>query len=191
MNDTFDPPRLAVFCGSRYGAKESYRDAAANLGTTMARRGLGVVYGGGAVGLMGVVADAALKAKGEVIGVIPEALSTKEIAHPNLTRQYVVQTMHQRKFLMATFCDGFVVLPGGWGTMEEMFEAVSWTVLNYQRKPVGILDVDGYYASLIAFLDHATAEGFIAPVDRALLVREEDPDALIDRLAEARRGLGG
>jgi uncharacterized protein (TIGR00730 family) len=185
----FDPARLTVFCGARPGVRPEYVAAAEALGRTLVRRGLGLVFGGGHVGLMGTVADATLAAGGEVIGVIPQKLVDRELAHQDLTQLHVVETMHQRKALMAGRSGGFVVLPGGWGTLEEMFEVLTWTQLGFHDKPVGILDVEGYYDGLWEFLDRCMREGFIDPASRGLLVRDSDPDALIDRLAVAAREL--
>lgn len=153
------------------------------MGTLLAGRGIGLVYGGGNVGLMGVVADAALAAGGEVIGVIPSALADKEIAHAGLTELHVVDSMHTRKAMMAELSDGFVAMPGGVGTFEEFFEAVTWTQLGLHRKPCGLLNVDGFYALLDGFIDRAVAEGFIRPVHRAAIVIDSDPARLIDRLS--------
>lgn len=148
----------------------------------MARRGLGVVYGGGQVGLMGVVAEAALAAGGEVIGVIPEALAFKEIAHEHLTRLHIVRTMHERKALMADLSDAFVALPGGFGTLDEFCEVLTWAQLGIHRKPCFLLNTGGFYDSLLALLDHAAAEGFLRPAHRALVLVERAPEPLLDRL---------
>ena len=153
------------------------------LGTLIARRGMGLVYGGASVGLMGEVADAALAARGEVLGVIPEKLASKEIAHDGLTELFVVDSMHARKAKMAELSDAFVSLPGGWGTFEETFEVLTWLQLRYHEKPVGLVNVAGYYDALLAFADHAADSGFITPDNRRLLVDAADPEALLDRLA--------
>jgi uncharacterized protein (TIGR00730 family) len=171
-------PYVCVFCGSSAGSRPAYADAAQRIGTTLARHGLGLVYGGGRVGLMGVVADAALAAGGRVIGVIPEPLATKELAHTGLTELRVVRTMHERKALMAELSAGFLALPGGVGTFEEFFEIVTWAVLGLHRKPVGLLNVEGYYDPLRALLDHAVAERFVRPEHRALVVVSDQPEAL-------------
>jgi uncharacterized protein (TIGR00730 family) len=171
-------PYVCVFCGSSAGARPAYADAARRIGTTLARHGLGLVYGGGRIGLMGVVADAALAAGGRVIGVIPEPLATKELAHTGLTELRVVRTMHERKALMAELSAGFLALPGGVGTFEEFFEIVTWAVLGLHRKPVGLLNVEGYYDPLRALLDHAVAERFVRPEHRALVVVSDQPEAL-------------
>ena len=175
--------RVCVFCGSSPGARPGYRAAAEALGAAVAQRGLGLVYGGAHVGLMGVVADAALAAGGEVIGVLPRALEAKELAHRNLSALYVVESMHERKALMAELSDCFVALPGGIGTLEETFEAWTWTQLGLHEKPCALLDVDGYYAALHAFLDHAVAERFVRPEHRAMLLVESDPERMLDALS--------
>jgi uncharacterized protein (TIGR00730 family) len=172
--------RICVYTGSSPGAHPEYAGAAVALGRTLAGRGLGLVYGGAMVGLMGTVADAALAAGGEVIGVIPQALVDREIAHTGLTELRVVGSMHERKSLMAELSDGFVALPGGVGTLEELFEVYTWTQLGMQSKPIGLLDVRGYYERLAAFLDHAVAERFVTEENRAMLVVEREPAALLD-----------
>ncbi len=175
--------RICVFCGSSLGARPAYLEAARRLGEVLARRGVGLVYGGASVGLMGIVADAALAAGGEAIGVIPGALQQKEIAHGRLTKLHVVGSMHERKAKMAELSDGFVALPGGLGTLEEFAEVLTWAQLGLHRKPCGLLDVGGYYRPLIAFFDHAVAERFVRPEHRAMVLVEEDPGTLVDRLA--------
>jgi uncharacterized protein (TIGR00730 family) len=173
-----DRPHVCVFCGSSSGARPAYLDAARRVGTTLARCGLGLVYGGGRVGLMGAVADAALEAGGRVVGVIPEALARKEITHGGLTELHVVAGMHERKALMAARSAGFLALPGGLGTFEELFEIVTWSVLGLHQKPMGLLNVDGYYDPLLALLDHAVAERFIRPAHLASLVVSDAPESL-------------
>jgi uncharacterized protein (TIGR00730 family) len=175
--------RVCVFCGSSPGARPSYRAAAEALGAAVARRGLGLVYGGAHVGLMGVVADAALAQGGEVIGVLPRALEAKELAHRNLSALYVVESMHERKALMAELSDCFVALPGGIGTLEETFEAWTWTQLGLHEKPCALLDVDGYYAALQEFLERAVADRFVRPEHRTMLLVDGDPERLLDALA--------
>ncbi len=175
--------RICVFCGSSAGRRASYRGAAERLGGSLARRGIGLVYGGGSVGLMGLVADAVLAGGGAVDGVIPRRLARKEIAHASLTRLHRVGSMHQRKALMADLSDAFVALPGGMGTLEEMAEVLTWSQLGLHRKPCALLDVDGYWRPLVAFFDHAVQEGFLRPEHRAILLVERDPEALLDRLA--------
>ena len=174
--------RVCVFCGSSHGLRPAYADAARVLGRALVDRGLGLVYGGGNVGLMGVIADEVLAAGGEVIGVIPHALMAREIGHTGLTEMHVVDSMHERKALMADRADAFVALPGGVGTFEELFEAITWTQLGLHAKPCGLLNVDGFYDDLLRFLDHAWAEGFIKPETRAIVTSSADPVDLLDRL---------
>ena len=174
---------VCVFCGASPGARPIYREAAENLGRSLAERGLTLVYGGGAVGLMGVVADAALAAGGEVIGIIPQSLERAEIGHKGLTRLEVVDGMHARKARMAELADAFISLPGGLGTLEEMFEVWTWGQLGYHAKPLGLLEVDGFYARLTDFLDHLVAERFVREPHRAMLQVGESPTELLDRLA--------
>jgi uncharacterized protein (TIGR00730 family) len=174
---------IAVYCGSNHGADPAYAQAAAALGRLLAERGIRLVYGGGHVGLMGVLADAALAGGGEVFGVITRALQAKEVAHDALTSLTVVDTMHERKAAMADAADAFVMIPGGYGTFDEFFEVVSWTQLGIHDKPCGVLDVAGYYAPLRALLDEATRQGFISRVHRELVITESEPRRLLDRLA--------
>lgn len=178
--------RLCVFCGSATGRQAAYADTARALGAEVARRGLGLVYGGGSVGLMGSLADAALAAGGEVIGVIPRGLATKELAHDGLGQLHLVDTMHERKALMASLADGFVALPGGLGTLEELLEVLTWAQLGIHRKPVGLINVAGYWDHLLALLAHAVREGFVRPEYAALLHAAPTPDALLDRFARWR-----
>jgi len=175
--------RVCVFCGSSVGSKAVYAEAAGEMGRLIASKGIGLVYGGGNVGLMGVVADAVLEAGGEVIGVIPRALADREIAHTGLTRLQVVDSMHTRKAMMAELSDAFIAMPGGVGTFEEFFEAITWTQLGLHRKPCGLLNVDGFYSPLERFIDQAVTEGFIRPVHRAAIVVDEDPNRLLERLS--------
>jgi uncharacterized protein (TIGR00730 family) len=175
--------RVCVFCGSSPGRHPRYAQAAAALGRELARRQLGLVYGGGAVGLMGVLADAVLAAGGEVIGVIPHALWQREVGHRGVSDLRVVDTMHQRKQALSDLADAFVALPGGIGTLEELFEVWTWGQLGVHRKPSGLLEVGGYYASLLRFLEHAGDEGFLRPHTAELLVVGDEPAALLDRLA--------
>ncbi len=175
--------RLCVFCGASPGRDPGYLALARSVGGGLAARGIGVVYGGGRVGLMGAVADAALEAGGEVIGVIPTRLVDRELAHRGLTDLRVVDTLHARKALMADLSDGFIALPGGFGTLEELAEVVSWAQLDLHAKPIGLLGPDGYWDGLIEWLDHAVAEGFIAPQHRGLVAVDPDLDALLDRFA--------
>src|SRR6058998_329371 len=174
--------RVCVFCGSKPGARPEYADAARALAATLVAAGIDLVYGGGRVGLMGVIADAVLDAGGQVIGVIPDHMSDREIAHYGLTDLRVVGSMHERKALMYDLSDGFIALPGGLGTLEELFEITTWSQLGLHVKPTGFLDVAGYFDLLVAFLDHLTAEGFVKPQHRRLLVAERRPDRLLDAL---------
>ena len=175
--------RVCVFAGSSRGTDPAYADAAAALGDALVRRGLGLVYGGAHVGLMGVLADAVLAGGGEVIGVIPRGLARKELAHPGCTELRVVGSMHERKATMADCADAFVALPGGLGTFEELLEVLTWSQLGLHDKPVGVLDVAGYWRPLEALLDRATADGFVRPEHRARLLDATTPDALLARLA--------
>lgn len=174
--------RVGVYCGSSVGRDPAYALAARAFGALLARRGIGVVYGGGRVGLMGALADGALAEGGEVIGVIPEKLLRLEVGHAGLTRLEVVEGMHPRKLRMAELADAFVALPGGYGTLEELFEVTTWTQLEYHHKPVGLLDVNGYWAGLVGFLDHAVAQGFVRPLHRGLVVSSPDADTLLGLL---------
>jgi uncharacterized protein (TIGR00730 family) len=173
---------VCVFCGASTGNNPIYREAAVQLGRTVAERGLTLIYGGGAVGLMGVVADAAMAAGGEVIGIIPHSLQRSEIGHSGLTRLEVVDGMHARKARMAELSDAFIALPGGLGTLEELFEVWTWGQLGYHAKPLGLLEVNGFYAKLSGFLDHLVTEGFVRPPHRAMLQRSESPAGLLDLL---------
>ncbi|HEX8297563.1 MAG TPA: TIGR00730 family Rossman fold protein [Rubricoccaceae bacterium] len=174
--------RLCVYCGSSAGARPAYAEAAHALGTYLAAEGIGLITGGGRVGLMGVVADAVLAGGGEATGVIPQALADREVGHMGLSELHVVTTMHERKALMAHLADAFVALPGGLGTLEEIAEMMTWAQLGFHPKPCGLLDVAGYYAPLVRFFDHATAERFVRPEHRALLVVDESPARMVERL---------
>ncbi|MGC4250018.1 MAG: TIGR00730 family Rossman fold protein [Sphingobium sp.] len=175
--------RLAVYCGSAMPADPAFIEAARQVGRGLARRGIGVVYGGGRLGLMGTLADAALEAGGEVIGVIPEALVNAEVAHRGCTQLHIVQTMHQRKALFTDLSDGFVTLPGGGGTMDELWEAISWAQLGYHAKPVGLLNVNRFYDPLIAFYRQMVEAGFIRTAHANILIHAEEMDALLDGMA--------
>ncbi len=175
--------RLCVFCGSAIGRQTVYADAARALAVALLDRGLGLVYGGGSVGLMGTIADAVLAGGGEVIGVLPKGLARKELAHDGLTELHLVGSMHERKALMASLADGFVALPGGLGTLEEILEILTWAQLGIHRKPVGLVDVGGYWGGLLALLRHAVGEGFVRPEYAARLLVEPGPDALLHRFA--------
>jgi uncharacterized protein (TIGR00730 family) len=179
------PYRICVFCGSNIGSGSAYAEAAGKLGTTLAQRSCGLVFGGGRVGLMGKVADAALAAGGEVIGVIPQALVAKELAHRGVTDLRVVGSMHERKALMAELSDAFIALPGGYGALDEFCEILTWVQLGLQRKPCGVLNVEGYYDWLLRFLDHAVEQQFIHPAHREMLIVDDDPSKLPVRLLDA------
>jgi uncharacterized protein (TIGR00730 family) len=178
--------RICVFCGSSRGTDPRYVDAARALGFELASRGLGLVYGGASVGLMGALADAVLGEGGHVTGVLPSALAARELAHPSLQDLRIVSTMHERKAMMADLADAFIALPGGIGTLDETFEILTWAQLGMHAKPVGLLDVANYYGPLLTFLDHAVAHGFVRAEHRALFDVAGDPVALLDRLARRR-----
>jgi uncharacterized protein (TIGR00730 family) len=174
--------RICVFCGSSHGVRPSYRNAAQRLGKAITSHGMGLVYGGGGVGLMGVIADAVLEEQGEVIGVLPRALFNKELAHYGLTELRIVSSMHERKALMAELSDSFIAMPGGFGTFEEFFEVVTWAQLGLHTKPIGILNVDGYFDLFFKFLEHMVQEGFIKPKHQQLMVTSQDPNELLSLL---------
>ena len=175
--------RVCVYAGSNPGSHPAYAAAARQLATTLAERGVGLVYGGGKVGLMGVLADTVLDAGGEAIGVMPQALIDREIGHRGLTELRIVDSMHERKALMAELADAFVAVPGGIGTLEELIEVYTWSQLGIHRKPCGVLNVRGYYDHLAALLDHAVREGFLRPQHRAVLSVAGEPAELLDRMA--------
>jgi uncharacterized protein (TIGR00730 family) len=180
--------RVCVYCGSSTGTRPRFAEMAEHVGRLLARRGIGVVYGGASVGLMGLVADGALAEGGEVIGVIPDKLFAEEVAHGGLTELHVVGSMHERKALMSQLADAFIALPGGFGTIEEVIEAVTWTQLGIHAKPVGLVDVDGYFDHLVAFLDRAVDDGLLRPDSRALLCRDDDPGRLLELLGTGSPG---
>jgi len=171
--------RICVFCGSRSGSRPEYLAATEELGIELVRRSLGLVYGGGNVGLMGVLANAVLKANGEVVGVIPQALMDREIGHTGLTKLHVVRSMHERKALMADLSDAFIALPGGFGTLEEFCEVLTWVQLGLHSKPCGVLNILGYYSSLLAMFDHATEERFLKAENRRLVLARESVEDLL------------
>ena len=173
---------LCVYCGSSTGKDPAYADAARELGAQMASRSLSLVYGGGHVGLMGIIADAVLAAGGEVSGVIPTALMDAEVGHDRLTKLHVVKDMHERKAMMAELADGFIAMPGGIGTLEELFEVMTWLQLGYHAKPVGLLNVNGFYDELLAFLDKQRDTGFLRREHRALLLTANDPAAPLEKM---------
>lgn len=178
--------RLCVFCGSSVGRRAAYVEAARRVGALLASRGIGLVYGGGNVGLMGELADAVLSARGEVVGVIPDALVARELAHRGVTDLRIVTSMHERKALMADLSDAFLALPGGFGTFEEFCEAVTWTQLGLHAKPCGLLNVEGYYDPLLALFDSGVRERFIREENRAIVLSDRDPERLLDALMVAR-----
>ncbi|WP_454056011.1 LOG family protein [Cupriavidus sp. Marseille-Q8015] len=178
---------VCVYCGSSPGNRPEYAEAAALLGRTLAARGLALVYGGGKVGLMGIVADSVLAHGGTVVGVIPDALMQKEVGHRGLTELHVVRNMHERKQMMADRADAFIALPGGVGTFEELFETFTWLQLGYHDKPVGLLNVAGFYDGMLGFLSHAVHEGFLKPVHADLLHVADTADGLLVKLAAAPR----
>ncbi len=177
--------RICVYCGSSPGNQPVYVQSAQSLGANLAARSIGLVYGGASVGLMGKIADAVLENGGEVIGVIPGSLKDREIAHHGLTELKIVDSMHERKEAMAQLSDGFIALPGGFGTLEEMFEALTWNQLAIQDKPCGLLNINGYYDALCQFLDHSLNQGFIKPHHRSLLITHKEPDHLIDDMLKS------
>jgi uncharacterized protein (TIGR00730 family) len=174
--------RICVYCGSSYGEHPIYVQAAKAMGEAIANRGDELVYGGGKVGLMGTVADAALAAGGSVIGIMPQFLVDKEIAHKGLTELRVVDTMHNRKEMLMRIADAIIALPGGWGTYDELAEAMTWAQLGLHSKPIGILNVSGFYNPILAQMDHAIAEGFVRPAHRDLLIVDEDIPNLLKRI---------
>jgi uncharacterized protein (TIGR00730 family) len=175
--------RVCVYCGSSIGTNPVYREAAVEMGRLLAARGIGLVYGGGNVGLMGVIAETVMAAGGEVIGVIPQSLADREIAFIGVTDLRVVDSMHTRKAMMADLSDAFIAMPGGFGTFEEIFEAVTWTQLGVHRKPCGLLNAGGFYSALAVFIDQAVTDGFIKPVHRAAIVVDDNPERLLDSLS--------
>ena len=174
--------RICIFCGSSTGTRPTYADAARAMGQAMLRRRIGLVYGGGNVGLMGTVADTVMQGGGEVIGVIPEALVTRELAHTDITQLITVHSMHERKAKMAELSDAFIAMPGGYGTFEEFCEIITWAQLGLHRKPCGLLNVQGYYDPLLTLFDRAVAEGFLRPENRRLVIEESEPDRLLQAL---------
>lgn len=175
---------LCVYCGSNTGNREEYAQAARNLGRLLVTNGIGLVYGGAGRGLMGVIADEVLAAGGRVQGIIPKALLDKEIAHPRLDELHVVNSMHERKSMMAELSDGFVALPGGFGTLEEIVEMLTWAQLGIHAKPCGLLNVGGYFDGLLAFFDHAAGELFVKPAHRSMLLVDADAERLLTKFRE-------
>ena len=175
--------RICVYCGSSPGKNPAYASAAAQLGKELCRRNIGLVYGGAAVGVMGVVADAVLEHGGEAIGVIPKSLAVKELAHDKLTELHVVASMHERKAMMADLADGFIALPGGWGTLEEIFEILTWAQLGFHAKPCGLLNIEAYYDDLMAFLENSFEQEFVNSLYRPMLMTDNKPARLLDQFA--------
>ena len=182
MNAPYSLQRICVFCGSSRGHKAEYLTAAQALGQELSRRGMGLVYGGGNIGLMGALADAALAAGGHVTGVIPEALLAKEVGHRGLPDLRVVKSMHERKALMAELSDGFIALPGGFGTFEEFFEVLTWSQLGFHAKPCGVLNIAGFFDPLLELLNHSVREGFVRPAHRELVLVDTDICRLLERM---------
>lgn len=176
--------RICVFCGSNSGINLAYRDAAVAMGRLLAGRGIELVYGGGNIGLMGVLADAVLERHGRVIGVIPDSLMAKEVGHSGLTELRIVQSMHERKALMADLSDGFIAMPGGFGTFEEFCEVVTWSQLGIHAKPCGLLNVNRYYDPLLELFDHAVREGFLREENRRLVLEDRDPTHLLEKMQQ-------
>ncbi len=176
--------RICVFCGSSAGNRPEYRSAAEELGSLVVQRSIGIVYGGGNIGLMGVLADSVLRAKGEVVGVIPEHLMSREIGHQGLTKLHIVHSMHERKALMADLSDAFIAMPGGFGTLEEFCEVLTWAQLGLHAKPCGILNVLDYYTPLLVMFDHAVREQFLKPENRRLVLARESACELVEALEE-------
>jgi len=175
--------KICVYCGSSPGKNPAYSLAAKSLAKSLCDRGIGLVYGGAAIGVMGAVANAVLEAGGEAIGVIPKSLAVKEVAHDGLSELHVVASMHDRKAMMAELADGFIALPGGWGTLEEIFEILTWAQLGFHNKPCGLLNVEGYYNGLIDFLENAFEQQFVNDLCRPMLMESREPDALLDQFA--------
>jgi len=178
--------RICVYCGSSPGLLPDYRQAATVLGNTLAERGIGLVYGGASIGVMGAVADGVLEKGGSVIGVIPYALATREVSHAGLDELFVVDSMHERKAKMAELSDGFIALPGGWGTLEELFEMLTWAQLGFHEKPCGLLNIGRYYDHLYAFLEHAIDQRFVQEEYRPMMMMENTAEALLDRFERYR-----
>src|SRR5215467_14660353 len=174
--------KICVFCGSSVGARPAYAAAAKELGELMAQRGIGLVFGGGCIGLMGTIADAVLNNGGEAIGVIPDGLMQREIGHRGVTRLHVVETMHQRKALMGDLSDAFIAMPGGYGTLEEFAEIVTWSQLGIQIKPCALLNIEGYWDGLLTFLDHAVAENFVRQENREMILVGASPEEILNKI---------
>ncbi|MBT8071313.1 MAG: TIGR00730 family Rossman fold protein [Gammaproteobacteria bacterium] len=178
--------RICVYCGSSPGRNPAYIESANQLAKVMCARGIGLVYGGAAIGVMGAIADAVLAGGQEAIGVIPESLAVKEVAHQNLSELHIVSSMHERKAMMAELADGFIAMPGGWGTLEEIFEILTWAQLGFHEKPCALLNVEGYYNGLIDFLEESFEQQFVKQVCRPMLMHGHDPVELLDRFTTYR-----
>ena len=178
--------RICVYCGSSPGKNPAYSHAAQSLAKAMCERDIGLVYGGAAIGIMGAIADAVLGAGGEVIGIIPKSLAVKEVAHENLTEQHIVASMHERKAMMAELSDGFIALPGGWGTLEEIFEILTWAQLGFHEKPCGLLNIEAYYDNLIRFMENSFEQEFVNPLCRPMLIEAREPGVLLDQFTAYR-----
>ena len=176
--------RVCVYCGSSDGKKPEYKEAARTLGRAMLDKGIGLVYGGAQIGIMGEIADTVMEGGGEVIGIMPKSLADREIFHTGLTRLEIVDSMHERKAMMADLSDGFIALPGGLGTIEEIFEVLTWAQLGFHQKPCALLNALGYYDNLSAFLNHTVIEGFVNTASRSMLITESDPVTLLERFEE-------
>ena len=176
--------RICVYCGSSPGRQPGYAEAATALGKALLKRGLGLVYGGAQIGIMGRIADTVVDGGGEAIGIMPRALADREIFHTGLTKLEIVESMHERKALMADYSDGFIALPGGLGTLEEIFEVLTWAQLGFHKKPCGLLNVNGYFDHLTAFVNHAVTQGFVNTASRGMLMTEDSPEQLLDQFAE-------
>ncbi len=174
--------RICVYCGAKSGKRTDYLKAADSLGNELLARGIGLVYGGGRIGLMGRIADCVVAGGGEVIGIIPRSLSNREVVHDKISELKVVDNMHERKALMAKLSDGFIAMPGGYGTLEELFEALAWSQLKFHKKPCAVFNACGYYDSLAKFLDQVVAEGFVKPSNRDLMIMEDNPARLLERM---------
>ena len=175
---------LCVFCGSSHGSEPAYTKAAESLASAIVNRDMQLVYGGGNVGLMGVIADKVMQHGGQAIGVIPEALMEKEVGHTGLTDLHVVADMHERKAMMASLSEGFVALPGGWGTLEELFEVMTWLQLGFHTKPCAVFNVNGYFDHLLAFLANSSEQGFVKPLHHDMLIAGDEPDGLLQRMSD-------
>ncbi len=186
MADNTPVKRICVFCGSNPGARSVYADIAQQLGKAIVSQGMGLVYGGGSIGLMGIIADAVLKEKGKVIGVIPHALASKEFAHPGLTELRMVSSMHERKAIMAELSDAFIAMPGGFGTFDELFEILTWAQLGLHSKPIGLLNVEGYFDLLLSFINHVLQERFIQTKHHRMIITSHNPEELLSVLSRCK-----